>query len=133
MTSTAHWGSDPPDCGTGVPSRVSSLAKRLSSAAAAAAPSARQRLRGSVVVESADQDGASMASIAAVAPEAETSVARLPKPSVLLAVALASCVAAGVSVALPLTHENVSGIQVALLEWISVPYIGAGLVAWWPA
>ena len=30
-----------------------------------------------------------------------------------------------------LTNDGVTGVQVALLEWISIPYIAAGLVAWW--
>jgi signal transduction histidine kinase len=29
------------------------------------------------------------------------------------------------------TNEGVEDIQVALLQWISVPYIAAGLIAWW--
>jgi hypothetical protein len=32
--------------------------------------------------------------------------------------------------AFALTNDNVTGLQVALVEWISVPYIAAGLIAW---
>lgn len=54
-----------------------------------------------------------------------------PRALVFRAVALAGTVTAVGSLALGLTNEGVSGVQVALLEWISLPYIAAGLVAWW--
>ena len=54
-----------------------------------------------------------------------------PSLAVLRALALAGLVTAGCSLALGLANEDVSGVQLALLEWISVPYIAAGLVAWW--
>src|SRR5213592_862455 len=54
-----------------------------------------------------------------------------PRLSVLRAVAVAGLATAAGSIALGLTNDGVSGIQVALLEWISIPYIAAGLVAWW--
>jgi signal transduction histidine kinase len=49
---------------------------------------------------------------------------------VLWAIALAGLAVASCFVAFGLTNEEVSGIQIALLAWISVPYIAAGLVAW---
>ncbi len=54
-----------------------------------------------------------------------------PRPLVLRTVAIAGLLTAAGSLALALTSDGVSGIQVALLEWISIPYIAAGLVAWW--
>ena len=45
----------------------------------------------------------------------------------LRAIALAGLLTAACSLALALTNDGVSGVQVALLEWISVPYIAAGL------
>src|SRR6266705_4733246 len=54
-----------------------------------------------------------------------------PKLSVLRSVAIAGLLTAACSLALALTNDGVSGVQVALLEWISIPYIAAGLVAWW--
>jgi signal transduction histidine kinase len=54
-----------------------------------------------------------------------------PRPLVLRTVAIAGLLTAAGSLALALTNDGVSGIQVALLEWISIPYIAAGLVAWW--
>src|SRR5216110_408994 len=54
-----------------------------------------------------------------------------PRPLVVRAIAIAGLLTAAGSLALALTSDGVSGIQVALLEWISIPYIAAGLVAWW--
>jgi signal transduction histidine kinase len=54
-----------------------------------------------------------------------------PGPWALFAVATAGLVTAAGSLALGLTNDDVSPVQVALLEWIMVPYIAAGLVAWW--
>ncbi len=54
-----------------------------------------------------------------------------PGPALLAAIAIAGLFAAGCSLALGLTNDDVTGIQVLLLEWISVPYIVAGLIAWW--
>ena len=54
-----------------------------------------------------------------------------PSPSVLRAIALAGLLIAGCSLAFALTNDGITGVQVALLEWISLPYIAAGLVAWW--
>ncbi|HEV2875613.1 MAG TPA: histidine kinase [Thermoleophilaceae bacterium] len=60
-------------------------------------------------------------------------VARAPESPVLWAGALAGCAAAAVSVQLALASDHVAepGLQAALLDWITVPYILAGLVAWW--
>ena len=51
----------------------------------------------------------------------------------LWALALAGCVAAGVSfaVAFASDHVNDALVDAALLDWIVLPYILAGVVAWW--
>ena len=54
-----------------------------------------------------------------------------PKLSVLRSIAIAGLLTGACSLAFALTNDGVSGVQVALLEWISIPYIAAGLVAWW--
>ena len=54
-----------------------------------------------------------------------------PSAALLSAIAFAGLLVAGCSLALGLTNDDITGIQVLLLEWISVPYIVAGLIAWW--
>jgi len=72
-----------------------------------------------------------MSSIAVRAPGADTDAARAPGRSTLVAVAVAGLVVAVGSLALALSSESSSNINIALLEWISIPYVAAGLVAWW--
>src|SRR5687767_15097445 len=59
-------------------------------------------------------------------------VARAPESPLLWAVALAGCAAAAVSVQLALASDHVAepGLQGALLAWVTLPYVLAGLVAW---
>ena len=56
-----------------------------------------------------------------------------PGLPVLCALAAAGCAAAGVSVALALTSDHLTepGLQAALLDWVMLPYIIGGLIAWW--
>ena len=54
-----------------------------------------------------------------------------PRLSVLWTVAAAGVATAACALALALANDEVSGIQILLLEWITIPYIAAGLVAWW--
>jgi signal transduction histidine kinase len=54
-----------------------------------------------------------------------------PSPLALWAIALAGLAVAASFIAFGLTNRDISGIQIALLAWISVPFIAAGLVAWW--
>jgi signal transduction histidine kinase len=70
--------------------------------------------------------------VAKLAREAGTDVPRAPRRSVLWLIALAGCAAAGASLALALTsdHVNEPGLQAALTDWITLPYIVAGLIAW---
>jgi signal transduction histidine kinase len=71
--------------------------------------------------------------VARLAREAHTYSPRTPRRAVLWAIALAGCAAAGASFALALTsdHVNEPGLQAALMDWITLPYILAGLVAWY--
>jgi signal transduction histidine kinase len=56
-----------------------------------------------------------------------------PKPVVLAAIAVAGVAAAATTLALGLTNSEVDhvGIRVFLNDWITLNYIGAGLIAWW--
>jgi signal transduction histidine kinase len=56
-----------------------------------------------------------------------------PTPTVLAAVAVAGVVAAATALALGLTNGDVDhvGLRVFLNDWITLNYIGAGLIAWW--
>jgi signal transduction histidine kinase len=56
-----------------------------------------------------------------------------PKPAVLLAIAVAGLAAAATTLALALTNGEVDhvAIRVFLNDWITLNYIGAGLIAWW--
>src|SRR3954451_9842338 len=69
----------------------------------------------------------------AVAGLAQGSGAETPRPSLLWAIAIVGAAAVAVSVVLGLTSDHVSdsGVQTALLNWITFGYIAAGLVAWW--
>ena len=59
-------------------------------------------------------------------------VPHAPKLSVLWAIALAGCAAAAGSVALALTSDHVAepGLQAALMDWMALPYVIAGVIAW---
>src|ERR671910_533299 len=74
-----------------------------------------------------------MASLA-LAPRAETSLIRAPpKPLALFAFALAGCAAAGFSVvsALTIDHVREPEVQAALIVWVILAYVLAGVTAWW--
>ena len=62
-----------------------------------------------------------------------TGVPHAPKLSLLWAIALAGCAAAAGSVALALTSDHVAepGLQAALMDWMALPYVIAGVIAWW--
>jgi signal transduction histidine kinase len=74
-----------------------------------------------------------MASIA-LAPPAESGLIRAsPKPLLLFAIALAGFGAAGFSVVSALTSDHVREpeIQAALIVWVILAYVLAGVIAWW--
>jgi signal transduction histidine kinase len=62
-----------------------------------------------------------------------TGAAGPPRPSLLWAIAIAGCAAAALSVWLAFASDHVAepGLQASLLDWITLPYILAGLIAWW--
>ena len=59
--------------------------------------------------------------------------ARHPRTSVLWVLALAGCATAAASVALAFASDHLPqpGLRAALLDWVLLPYIFAGLIAWW--
>ena len=59
--------------------------------------------------------------------------AHAPRPSTLWAIAAAGCAAIAISVALALSSDHLTepGVHAALLNWITLTYVFAGLVAWW--
>src|SRR5918995_4627259 len=72
--------------------------------------------------------------MARLAPRAETVPIRAPpNPLVLFGLALAACAAAGFSVVSALTSDHVreAEVQAALVVWVILAYVLAGLVAWW--
>jgi signal transduction histidine kinase len=70
---------------------------------------------------------------ARLAREAQTDEPRPPRPLVLWGLALAGCLAAGLSMFLALNNDGVAepGLQAALMDWITLPYILAGVIAWY--
>jgi len=56
-----------------------------------------------------------------------------PKPTVLAAIGCAGVAAAAATAALGVTNDEVDhvGIRVFLNDWLTLNYIGAGLIAWW--
>jgi signal transduction histidine kinase len=58
---------------------------------------------------------------------------RAPKLGLLCGLAAIGFAMAGCSFALALTsdHVNEPGLQAALIDWITLPYVFAGLIAWW--
>jgi hypothetical protein len=71
--------------------------------------------------------------IAATAGGAAIAVGRAPHPVVLWAIALGGLTAAAASIGLALTSHHVSepGLQAVLIDWVILPYVLGGLVAWW--
>jgi signal transduction histidine kinase len=70
----------------------------------------------------------------ALDPRADTGPIRVPpRPLVLFVFALAGCAAAGFSVASALTSDHVREpeVQAALIVWVILAYVVAGVVAWW--
>ncbi len=60
----------------------------------------------------------------------QDTVAALRRPYIFWAFAVGGAAAVAYSFALRL-GSDVDNVQMALLEWISVPYVVAGLIAWW--
>jgi signal transduction histidine kinase len=68
---------------------------------------------------------------AGVLPLGQRYPVRRPQLWLLVAIAIAGCAAPARSVVIALTSDDVDPVQAALLDWITVPYIVAGLIAWW--
>jgi signal transduction histidine kinase len=68
----------------------------------------------------------------AVAAGGELGITRAPRPSVLLAIGVAGGIATATSIVLALRSDHVSepAVRAALVAWVVLPYIVAGLVAW---
>jgi signal transduction histidine kinase len=64
--------------------------------------------------------------------ETETEQPRAPRLLVLRSIAVVGCAAAGLSMHLALTSDHVAepGLQAALMDWITLPYVLAGVFAW---
>jgi signal transduction histidine kinase len=72
--------------------------------------------------------------IARLAREARTSHSpRPPRRAVLWAIAVAGVAAGGATMWLALNSDHVAepGLQAALMDWITLPYVFAGLIAWY--
>ncbi len=68
----------------------------------------------------------------AVAVGADTELVRPPRLLVRWLIVLAGCIAAAGSVVIALADSGIAepGLQAALLDWITLPYILAGVIAW---
>jgi signal transduction histidine kinase len=66
----------------------------------------------------------------AVAVHPASGAADAPRVLVIAALALAGAALGAVELALALPKEG-NDVQIALLLWITLPYIAAGLIAWW--
>jgi signal transduction histidine kinase len=71
-----------------------------------------------------------MAAAVAIAPRNESSVVGPPNPWLLGAIVVVGCAVPVRSIAVALSSHDVDLVQVALLDWVTVPFILAGLVAW---
>jgi signal transduction histidine kinase len=72
-------------------------------------------------------------SIAAVAPGSKARIARGPRASVLVGIAVAGVLAAACAVLLAVTSDHIRepGVHAALQVWGLLAYVFAGVVAWW--
>jgi signal transduction histidine kinase len=68
-----------------------------------------------------------------VALDARSGVGHAPRPAVLWAIAFTGVGAGSCAVYLALTNDEIPepGVRAGLLVWVSLPYVLAGLVAWW--
>src|SRR5262245_38060786 len=89
----------------------------------------RKRLHGQV---GGRRERHRMAAVA-VAEAPDTTVGRAPTPAALAAIAFLGLTAGALTFALALTSDDVNepGLRAALMNWVTLPYIFGGLVAWW--
>jgi signal transduction histidine kinase len=71
--------------------------------------------------------------VAGLAQDADVRAVVAPRAVALCGIALAGCVAAALVVTLGLTSDHVDtpGVQILLVNWITLGYVLAGAVAWW--
>ncbi len=72
--------------------------------------------------------------VSALGSRADADAGGAPRPVVLWGIALAGVVAAAGAVGLALTSDDPGqepGLHAVLLDWAALPYILAGLIAWW--
>lgn len=68
----------------------------------------------------------------ALANDAGLRIARPPPRTwALLAIAVGAVAAPVYTARLAISNDEISGVHIALLHWISVPYVLVGLIAWW--
>jgi signal transduction histidine kinase len=68
----------------------------------------------------------------ALAHDAGLRIARAPpRPWALLAIAVGAIATPVYTAGLAISNDDISGVHIALLHWISVPYVLVGLIAWW--
>ncbi len=74
-----------------------------------------------------------MASVGLAARAQHQRAAPAPRTALVVALTLAGLAAAATSVVLALASDHVAepGLQAALMDWITLPYIVGGLIAWW--
>ena len=77
------------------------------------------------------QIGAGLATTAAVAPLGRRNVGLRPNLLALGAIAVVGCALPIRTAVIASTTNDVDLVQVALLDWITIPFVLAGLVAWW--
>jgi len=77
------------------------------------------------------QIGAGLATNAAVASLGRRNVGLRPNLLALGAIALVGCALPIRTAVIASTTNDVDLVQVALLDWITIPFVLAGLVAWW--
>jgi hypothetical protein len=77
------------------------------------------------------ENGAELATTAAVALPEPRKVDRPPNLFALVAIAVVACAAPVRSFVVASTSDDVDVLQVALLDWITIPFVLAGLVDWW--
>jgi signal transduction histidine kinase len=77
------------------------------------------------------QIGAGLATTAAVAPLGRPNVGLRPNLLALGAIAVVGCALPIRTAVIASTTDDVDLVQVALLDWITIPFVLAGLVAWW--
>src|SRR4029079_14302169 len=88
--------------------------------------------RGPAEGSRAGEDG-HVASVGLAARAHTQRAAAAPRMILVVGLTLAGLAAAATSVVLALSSDHVAepGLQAGLMDWITLPYIAGGLIAWW--